>query len=42
SGARMWLETVENTSRYQSNYDKFARWHPEGLKPYIGGVAVIG
>ncbi len=42
SGARMWLEKVESTSRYQSNYDKFARRHPEGLKPYIGGVAVIG
>jgi hypothetical protein len=42
SGARMWLETVENTERYRANYNNFARRHPEGLKPYIGGVPVIG
>ena len=42
SGARMWLDKVEKTERYKSNYDMFARRHSEGLKPYIVGVPVVG
>jgi len=42
SGARMWLDKVENTERYKTNYGKFARRHPEGLKPYIIGFPVVG
>ncbi len=41
-GARMWLDKAEKTERYKSNYDRFARRHPEGLQPYIGGVPVVG
>jgi hypothetical protein len=42
SGARLWLDKVENTDRFKSNYSKFAGRHPEGLKPYIVGVPVVG
>lgn len=42
SGAKLWLEKVEKTERYQANYANFARRHPEGLKPYIAGVPVVG
>ena len=41
-GAKEWLQKVENTSLYKTNYNKFMRRHPAGLKPYIVGVPVIG
>ncbi len=39
---RKWLGQVENTERFKKNYAKFARVHPEGLPPYIGGFSVVG
>ena len=42
AGAREWLDGVEGTERYKSNYDKFARRYPNGLAPYIVGVPVVG
>ncbi len=41
-GASKWLQKVEDTRLYKINYDKFMRRHPDGLKPYIIGVPVIG
>lgn len=41
-GARMWLNTVENTDRYNLHYSNFARRHPRGIAPYIRGIPVIG
>jgi len=42
AGARLWLDANEDTERYQSNYANFARRHPNGLSPFVGGVPVIG
>ena len=42
AGTRLWLDQAENSVRYQTNYNRFARRHPTGLKPYIGGVPVVG
>jgi hypothetical protein len=41
-GARLWLTEVEGTEPYETNYNRFARRHPGGLRPYIDGVAVVG
>lgn len=41
-GVKEWLKEVENTDLYKRNYSKFMMRHPHGLKPYIGGVPVIG
>jgi hypothetical protein len=41
-GTRQWLGEVEGTPRFEANYAKFAKRHPSGLAPYIGGVAVVG
>lgn len=40
-GAQQWLDEVENTERFKTNYDKFMRWYPQGLPPYIVGRPVI-
>jgi len=42
SGAIRWLDTAESSPRYIQNYERFARRHPMGLAPYIGGVPVVG
>jgi len=42
SGTRLWLDTVENTERFRTNYDRFARRHPSGFLPFIAGAPVIG
>ena len=42
AGVRSWLNQVENTELFKTNYEKFVRRHPEGLKPYIVGVPVVG
>lgn len=42
SGTRRWLQNVEGTSRYETNYERFAKRHAQGLSPYIGGVPVVG
>jgi hypothetical protein len=42
AGARLWLDTVEGSEPFNSNYGKFARRHPNGLPPYISGVPVVG
>lgn len=41
-GVNQWLQKVENTKLYKTNHDKFIRRYPNGLKPYIVGVPVIG
>jgi len=41
-GVKKWLKEVEKTDLYKKNYNKFMMRHPHGLKPYIGGVPVIG
>ena len=41
-GVEEWLKEVEKTDRYKRNYSKFMRRYPDGLKPYIIGVPVIG
>jgi hypothetical protein len=40
-GARQWLDEVENTQQFKTNYDQFMRLYPQGLPPYIVGVPVI-
>lgn len=42
AGARLWLDQVEGTEPFKTNYDRFARCHPTGLAPYIAGVPVVG
>ena len=42
AGVRAWLDQAENTERFKANYEKFVRRHPQGLKPYIAGVPVVG
>lgn len=42
SGARLWLAQAEQDPNYIRNYERFARRHPEGLRPYIVGVPVVG
>jgi len=42
SGARLWLQDVEQTQHYQQNYERFARRHANGLAPYIVGVPIVG
>ncbi len=42
AGTTLWLESVESSARFKNNYDRFARRHPQGLAPYIGGVPVVG
>jgi hypothetical protein len=41
-GARAWLEQVEGTEPFATNYDKYVRRHDSGLAPYIQGAPVIG
>jgi len=41
-GAKKWLQKVEKTDLYKENYNKFMKRHPNGLKPFIVGVPVIG
>jgi hypothetical protein len=42
AGVRAWLDQVENADPFKTNYEKFVRRYPGGLKPYIAGVPVIG
>lgn len=42
AGVRAWLSQAENTGLFKANYEKFVRRHPDGLKPYIAGVPVVG
>ena len=42
AGARLWLEHAPQDVNYAKNYERFARRHPHGLAPYIGGVPVVG
>jgi hypothetical protein len=41
-GTRCWLDRVEGSSRYETNYERFAKRHASGLSPYVGGVPVVG
>ncbi len=41
AGAREWLRIVENSQRFQNNYNQFARRHPSGYQNHLGGVVVI-
>jgi hypothetical protein len=42
AGARAWLARAEHTDNYIRNYERFARRHSDGLRPYIVGVPVVG
>jgi len=37
-----WLQKVETTPLFQTNSIKFIMRYPQGLKPYVSGVPVIG
>jgi|SRR3989339_197068 len=37
-----WLQKVETTPLFKTNFDKFMRRYPQGLNPYVSGVPVIG
>jgi hypothetical protein len=39
--ALLWLERVEHTPLYKTNYDRYARRYPDGLPPYMGGSPII-
>jgi hypothetical protein len=39
--AEGWLTTAEGTTEYQANFPHYMQRYPNGLPPYIGGVAVI-
>jgi hypothetical protein len=41
-GVRNWLDQVDGTDLFQTNYDKFFRRYPQGLPPYVVGVPVYG
>lgn len=41
-GCELWLEAVKNTEPFKTNYDHFARRHPQGMAPYVTGVPVVG
>jgi hypothetical protein len=41
-GCELWLENVEGSEPFESNYAGFARHHPHGLAPYVVGVPVVG
>jgi hypothetical protein len=41
AGARLWLDAVEDTEPFNSNYGRFARRYPDGIPPYISGVPVV-
>ena len=41
AGARLWLGQATCDPNYIKNYERFARRHPDGLAPYIGGVPVV-
>ena len=42
AGVRAWLDQTENSEPFKTNYQEFVHRYPEGLKPYIVGVPVIG
>ena len=37
----LWLRKKGKSENYRTNHDKFARVHPEGIRPYIKGIPVI-
>lgn len=41
-GVEEWLAEVEEKEIYKINFDKFIKRYPNGLSPYITGIAVIG
>lgn len=41
-GCEAWLREVVGTEPFESNYALFARRHPDGLRPWVTGVPVIG
>lgn len=42
AGVTRWLDEVETTDRFKTNFDKCVRRYPEGLSPYIVGLPVVG
>jgi hypothetical protein len=40
--AARWLAEVEEMERFKANYSRFIHRYPDGLRPYIVGVPVIG
>ena len=42
SGCELWLQTVKDTEPFETNYENFAKRHPNGMAPYVTGAPVIG
>jgi hypothetical protein len=40
--AKLWLKSAEQTEIFQRNFAAFVARLPNGLKPYVDGVSVIG
>ncbi|MBD2208213.1 hypothetical protein H6G33_38195 [Calothrix sp. FACHB-1219] len=41
-GTKEWLDKVEETEPYKTNYEKFIRRYPNGYPPIVIGCPVIG
>ena len=41
AGALQWLQQAEGTVNYNRNYPSFMQRYPNGLAPYVAGIAVI-
>lgn len=42
AATRKWLASAQNTETFQKNSAAFVTRHPEGLKPYVTGLPIIG
>jgi hypothetical protein len=40
--ARQWFSAHHNDANVQANLPRLVQYHASGIRPYIGGVAVIG
>lgn len=42
TGVRAWLDEVQNSQHFRTNYEHLMKRYPNGLTPYIVGIPVIG
>ena len=42
AAAMQWLVKAENTETFKKNFAMFVARHPDGLKPYVVGMPIIG
>ena len=42
AATRQWLVSAQNTETFKKNFAAFVARHPEGLKPYVIGMPIIG